>query len=86
MKYSFEEKKRIVSVVSVLIFLCAAGVIWLMSGRIRNDGKADGSVKYVGIGQSGVDLKDGSEGATSCEDAETGLTRSEERRVGTECL
>ena len=74
MKYSFEEKKRIVSVVSVLIFLFAAGVIWLMSGRIRNDGKADGSVRYVGLSQSGVDLKDGSEGATSCEDAETGLT------------
>lgn len=74
MKYSFEEKKKAVSVVSVLIFLCVAGVIWLMSGHVRKDGPgtADGSVKHIGLIQSGVSLQDGSDEASPEEDAVAG--------------
>ncbi|MCI8306418.1 MAG: hypothetical protein HFH14_00035 [Lachnospiraceae bacterium] len=62
MKYSFEEKKRAVSVVSVLIFLCAAGIIWTLSGQLWKDGSDSpaGSVKQVSVVCDDGGIPDGS--------------------------
>ena len=48
MKYSFEEKKRAAGVLATLIFVCAAGIIWFLSGHARTDsGIADGNKHFV---------------------------------------
>lgn len=49
MKYSFDEKKKAVGAVAALIFVCAAGVIWLLSGNIQpgEQGTVNGTERFV---------------------------------------
>lgn len=62
MKYSFDEKKKAAGAIATLIFVCAAGVIWLMSGHARSDsGAASGTKHFISAVRAETDDGKGNE-------------------------
>lgn len=62
MKYSFDEKKKAAGAFATLMFVCAAGVIWLMSGHARSDsGAASGTKHFISAVRAQTDDSGGKE-------------------------
>lgn len=62
MKYSFDEKKKAAGALATLIFVCAAGIIWLMSGYTRSDsGAASGTKHFISTVRAETDDSGGKE-------------------------